>query len=50
MGKAMSDSDKHIFSAEKPFSSSSGGSSEEAKDAVDDMISRSYGAQSSSHD
>ena len=46
MGKTLSDSDKHIFSTEKPFNSSSGGSEEEARDSVNDM----QGAMSSGYD
>jgi len=47
MGKSLSDTQKHLFSTEHPFHNSSGnGSSEEAKDNVNDML----GAMSSGYD
>lgn len=45
MGKTLSDTEKHLFSAEKPFTSSSSSQEEEAKDSVNDL-----GASSSNQD
>ena len=46
MGKALSDTEKHIFSVEKPFTGSSSSQEEEAKDNVNDMV----GTNSSNQD
>ena len=46
MGKALSDTEKHIFSVEKPFTGSSSSQVEEVKDNVNDMV----GASSSNQD
>ena len=37
MGKALSDTEKHLFSVEKPFAGSSSSHEEEEKDSVKNM-------------
>ena len=48
MGKALSDTEKHIFSTDQPFNNGSSGSSEEKKDQVDEISGATGAAAASS--